>query len=82
MPDLIESPGPATTTHGQSCGSMAGPSICGRHPARLYTCGWRCDEHSPARVAGRPDPSPPYVGSLAWFHAQLGRRQAGNSAVP
>lgn len=27
------------------CGSGAGP--CGRAPARLYACGWRCDDHRP-----------------------------------
>lgn len=25
-------------------------------PARLYPCGWRCDEHAPWALAGRPNP--------------------------
>lgn len=27
-----------------------------RARARLYPCGWRCDEHSPWALAGRPNP--------------------------
>lgn len=80
-PDLIEPTGPPSGAHGKPCGSMAGPVICSRRPARLYTCGWRCDDHSPARVAERPDSRPPYVGSLAWFHARSARRQADSSGL-
>lgn len=35
------------------------PGPCGysntpcEQPARLYTCGWRCDDHSPGRQANR-----------------------------
>lgn len=33
------------------CGSGIGP--CGKSPARLYPCGWRCDEHQPSRMRPR-----------------------------
>ena len=29
---------------------------CGRTDTRLYACGWRCPEHTPARLAGHPEP--------------------------
>jgi hypothetical protein len=32
----------------------AGP--CGATPARLYPAGWRCADHTPAALAGRPEP--------------------------
>lgn len=35
-----------------------GPGPCGATGARLYADGWRCDEHTPARVHGRPEPQP------------------------
>lgn len=35
-----------------------GPGPCGAEGARLYPAGWRCDQHSPARMAGRPEPQP------------------------
>lgn len=28
----------------------------GLRRARLYACGWRCDSHTPAAQAGRPEP--------------------------
>jgi hypothetical protein len=36
---------------------MTGPCCCGATDGvRLYACGWRCPEHTPARQAGRPEP--------------------------
>ena len=32
------------------------PGSCGRDGTRLYACGWRCPDHTPARLAGRPEP--------------------------
>ncbi|MET7811754.1 hypothetical protein ABZT26_12950 [Streptomyces sp. NPDC005395] len=29
---------------------------CGARPARPYACGWKCDEHQPARTHRRPTP--------------------------
>lgn len=44
---------------GRTCnhGTAAGP--CGASPAHLYSGGWRCDEHSPAVLAGRSGPVRP-----------------------
>ena len=32
------------------------PGSCGRTDTRPYACGWRCPEHTPARLAGQPEP--------------------------
>ncbi|MFK0296406.1 hypothetical protein ACIQU6_38860 [Streptomyces sp. NPDC090442] len=31
-------------------GCNAGDPQCGAHPVRPYPCGWRCEEHQPARM--------------------------------
>ncbi|MFG2650933.1 hypothetical protein [Streptomyces sp. NPDC048436] len=33
-----------------------GRTRCHAQPARLYPCGWRCDEHQPARAYHRTTP--------------------------
>ena len=43
-------PGQLATTS-QPC-----PGACGREDTRLYACGWRCPDHTPARLAGNPEP--------------------------
>jgi hypothetical protein len=43
------------TSAGHGCTSWAGDGSCGA-PARLYPCGWRCADHTPARMAGVPEP--------------------------
>ena len=43
-------PGQLATTR-QPC-----PGACGRTDTRLYACGWRCPDHTPARLAGNPEP--------------------------
>jgi hypothetical protein len=36
--------------------------VCSSAPASLYPAGWRCREHTPARLAGKPEPpSTPFV---------------------
>lgn len=36
---------------------MSGACYCGTgDTARLYACGWRCPAHTPARLAGQPEP--------------------------
>jgi hypothetical protein len=32
------------------------PGSCGRTGTRLYPGGWRCPDHTPARLAGQPEP--------------------------
>ncbi|WP_459804802.1 competence protein CoiA family protein [Herbidospora sp. RD11066] len=39
------SPPPRPVIRRGVCGSGSGP--CGHSPARLYACGWRCEEHRP-----------------------------------
>jgi len=34
----------------------SGNCLCGSSDTRLYACGWRCAEHTPAKLAGRPEP--------------------------
>ena len=46
---MTAGPHPACTGYGP-----AGP--CGATPARLYPAGWRCPAHTPAALAGRPEP--------------------------
>lgn len=41
------------------CGHwFAGGGECGRQPTRPYIVGPRCAEHTPARLAGRPEDAP------------------------
>ncbi|MFE6025571.1 hypothetical protein [Streptomyces niveus] len=42
-------------------GRRAGCGAMGLHAyvyPRLYPCGWRCPLHTPAAMAGRPEPPP------------------------
>jgi hypothetical protein len=32
------------------------PGRCGSTDVHLYACGWRCSAHTPARLAGLPEP--------------------------
>lgn len=48
VPGFVRQPPPT-----QPCG--AGVTPCGAEPARLYPCGWRCDDHAP-RVEARKQP--------------------------
>lgn len=38
---------------------MKSCAICGVQPAKLYPAGWRCEDCTPARCAGRPEPPTP-----------------------
>src|SRR5689334_17686838 len=38
------------------CGHHSPAGHCGATPARLYLPGWRCAAHTPAALAGRPEP--------------------------
>lgn len=40
----------------QPCGSLAQPH--GTRYARRYLTGWRCNLHTPAAEAGKPEPPP------------------------
>ncbi|MGC0427643.1 hypothetical protein RKD32_003998 [Streptomyces sp. SAI-195] len=31
---------------------------CGARPARPYPCGWKCDDHQPARTHRRKEATP------------------------
>ena len=54
MPGLPRRAGRAVT--GQPCAGYGPHGPCGATPARLYPAGWRCPAHTPAAVAGRPEP--------------------------
>jgi hypothetical protein len=41
---------------GRACDAWTGDRACGAAPAHLYPAGWRCDAHTPAALAGRPEP--------------------------
>ncbi len=45
------SPPPRAPIRRGVCGSGSGP--CGHSPARLYACGWRCEQHRPGLPAAR-----------------------------
>jgi len=54
------------TSNGRACTAGTGP--CGAVPARLYPAGWRCADHTPARLAGKPEPPevpPPPLGTAS-----------------
>ncbi len=42
--------------------------FCGAGFTRPYPCGWRCTEHTPARLAGHPEPPEP-AGRPWWVDA-------------
>jgi len=44
------------TTRGRTCTHYSPQGTCGATPARLYLTGWRCPAHTPAALAGRPEP--------------------------
>jgi Bifunctional DNA primase/polymerase, N-terminal len=43
-------------TPAHACGWPLDGQRCGSAPARLYPAGWRCPEHTPAALAGQPEP--------------------------
>lgn len=44
-----------TANRPRVCGAGTGP--CGRTDhVGLYPCGWRCPDHTPAALAGKPEP--------------------------
>lgn len=56
-----------------ACQALAGPTLCLAEPARPYTVGYRCEAHTPARMAGRQDVEPPFEGSMAVFLTRAGK---------
>ena len=55
------------TSGAHGCTAWAVTGSCGA-PARLYPAGWRCNEHTPARAAGRDGPPaipPPPTGTAS-----------------
>lgn len=50
----------------------------GLQAARLYPCGWRCDRHTPAAMAGRPE-TPPGPG---WPAGSYLNRSSESPAPP
>ena len=44
------------TGTGNPCGKFEHDRPCGATPARLYPAGYRCAAHTPAALAGRPEP--------------------------
>lgn len=56
----------ALTNQPQPCGEGIGGGLtCRAFPARLYPCGWRCDEHLPQPLNPTPDPTRTLAGLLA-----------------
>ena len=45
-----------TAGGGRACTGYGPDGPCGTTPARLYPAGWRCAAHTPAALAGRPEP--------------------------
>ena len=45
-----------TTARTHPCTGYGPGGPCGATPARLYPAGWRCTAHTPAALAGRPEP--------------------------
>jgi hypothetical protein len=59
---------------GRPCGGWTGAGPCGAVPARLYPAGWRCADHTPARLAGQPEPPdipPPPLGARPGWRPPL-----------
>lgn len=49
-----------------------GVGVCGASPTRLYLTGRRCPNHTPARVAGRPEVTPDPALTLDGLRAAAG----------
>lgn len=47
------------THHAGPCGYYDGGDLCGALSERRYLAGLRCESHTPAAIAGRPDIPPP-----------------------
>jgi len=45
-----------TAGPGRPCTGHGPDGPCGATPTRLYPAGWRCPAHTPAALAGRPEP--------------------------
>ena len=45
-----------TSARTHPCTGYGPDGPCGATPARLYPAGWRCTAHTPAALAGRPEP--------------------------
>ena len=45
-----------TSGHDRPCTGHGPGGPCGATPTRLYPAGWRCAAHTPAALAGRPEP--------------------------
>jgi len=57
---------------------MTGACYCGTtEGTRLYACGYRCPEHTPARLAGKPEPDENRY--CAPFRCYCGSRDCGAS---
>ncbi len=52
-----------------SCNFWAKGKECGRKKTRRYLVGDRCDHHTPARVAGRPEAAPDPARSIPGLKA-------------
>ena len=62
----------------QGGSSVNGACYCGTaEGARLYACGYRCPEHTPARLAGEPEPDENRY--CAPFRCYCGSRDCGSS---
>ena len=49
---------PVQVAGGPCARRCTGAADCLSTATRLYPCGWRCPDHTPARMAGRPEPPP------------------------
>jgi hypothetical protein len=47
------------TKHAGACGHYDGGDLCGALSERRYLIGHRCESHTPAKLAGRPETPPP-----------------------
>lgn len=57
---------------GHQTGEGAAATVCGATPTKRYLQGARCQQHTPAAMAGRPEPRPDPARSLAALRAAAG----------
>jgi hypothetical protein len=79
-------PGPQRHTRWHlPCEHIAGAETCGATPTRHYGVGRRCEDHTPARIAGRPEtrPDPDRTANALrardWHHINDRRPSYGNA---
>ena len=76
-PSIVRPVQPADQPGDPACEHWFDGHYCGATPARPYLVGRRCAAHTPAALAGQPEPCPPADSTLAALLARKGKTAIG-----